>query len=159
MRRWYTRVFNETDPIKQLAIIADACVAYEAEYDEARAELDPPSGLLTRIESRLPGLAADNMSRIGDLNSMLKHLENMEAVAKKVETEKLMSTYQRALSETVAGKYADAHDSVQGIRAIRFRLGSISALYDGISRGLEYMHFQLTNITKLKVAGLDDAEL
>lgn len=159
MAKWYRRVFNETDPTRQLSIICDACEAYELEYDAALASVKPPRGRLAEIESKIPGLAAENLSRIGDLEIMLKHLENMEMVAKKNRTTYYMEHYQRKLSETVAAKYAEADDDVQAIRLIRFRVGSVSSQFEAVSRGLEYLHFQLTNITKLKVAGMDDAEL
>jgi hypothetical protein len=158
MSKWYRRVFQETDPTQQLVIICQACEQYEAEFEQANSAIRP-KGRLTEIESKIPGLAAENMARIGDLNIIIKHLENMEAVAKKERTVYYMEHYQRKLSETIAGKYAEADDQVQSIRLIRYRVGSVASQFDAISRGLEYMHFQLSNITKLKCAGLDDAEI
>lgn len=156
---WYRRVFKEADPIRQLIIVTDACAHYEAEYDEAMDFVNNPSGLITRIESQIPGMAAQNEARVCDLEIMLKHLENMENCARKRRQQFYMENYQRTLSETTASKYADADDEVQDIRAIRYRVASVANMFSAVSKGLEYMHFQLSNITKLRVAGLEDSEL
>lgn len=158
MAQWYRRIFKEIDPTRQLALICDACEAYEAEYASALEDIKPPKGRMAVMEMKIPGLAAENMARVGDLDIMLQHLENMESVARKKRQEYYMEHYQRKLSESVAKAYADADDEVQAIRLIRFRVGSVSAQFDSISRGLEYMHFQITNLVKLKIAGLDDTE-
>lgn len=158
MARWYRRIFAETDANRQLALICDACEAYEAEYPDALESIKPPTGKMAVMEMKIAGLAAENMARCGDLDIMLQHLENMESVARKKRQEYYMDHYQRKLSESVAKTYADADDEVQAIRSIRFRVGSVSAQFDAISRGLEYMHYQISNLNKLKCAGLDDAE-
>lgn len=155
---FYRRVFLATDEVSQLGIIAQACTHYEDQYEEALNFVKNPSGLLVKIESMIPGVAAENEARVRDLEIMLKHLENMESVARKKKTQYYMEHYQRSLSETTATRYADADDEVQNIRAIRYRVASVSNLFTAISKGLEYMHFQLSNITKLRVVGIEDAE-
>ncbi len=155
---WYRRVFQETDPSLQLKIICDACAAYEDAYDTAKECVKPPKGLITKMEMMIPGLAAENLARLRDLEIILQHIENMENVKKIQRTQYYMEHYQRKLTETVAKSYADVDDEVQAIRTIRFRVGSAISDYESIGRGLEYMHFQLSNLTKLRVAGLEDSE-
>lgn len=155
---WYRRVFLETDETKQLAIISDACSHYEEQATESFGLIKEPEGLIVKMESKLPGLAAQNEMCLRDLEVILKHLENMENCVRKRRFQYYMEHYNRLLKETTAKIYAEADDEVQAIRAIRFRVSSVSNMFVSISKGLEYMHYQLSNITRLRVAGLEDAE-
>lgn len=155
---WYRQVFLETDETRQLAIISDACAYYEDQYPAALETIKEPEGLIVKLESKLPGLAAENEMRVRDLEVMLKHLENMENCARKRRFQYYMEHYNRNIKETTAKIYAEADDEVQTIRAIRYRVASVSNMFVAISKGLEYMHYQLSNITRLRAAGLEDAE-
>ncbi len=155
--QYYRRIFSETDEGKQLALIVDACEGHEAHLPALNAELKPPSGKIETVEARLPGLAAENFSRLQDLEIILQHVENMEDRVLMNKAKYYKESYQRDLSDRMAEKYADVHDDVQNIRMIRFRVAGVRNQFLAVSKGLEYMHFQLTNITKLRCAGLDDA--
>ena len=105
----------------------------------------------------MPGLAAENFSRLQDLEIILQHVTNMEDRVLMNKAKYYKENYQRDLSDRMAEKYADVHDDVQVIRLIRFRVAGVRNQFLAVSKGMEYMHFQLTNITKLRCAGLDDA--
>jgi hypothetical protein len=154
---WYRRVFDETDDLKQLDIVVHACLYYEAMVPDAKAFLSPPDGLITKVAMMMPGITAENYSRMTDLEIMLEHVTNYENRVKGQKVIWYLEHYQRALSDTQAKNYADVSDEVQAIRSIRNRVASVRNEFLGISKGLEVMHFQLSNVTKLKAVGLEDA--
>ena len=158
MNNWYAKIFQETDDIRQLSIICQACEYYEKKLPTGFDNVKPPKGPINALSSKIPSYATENLSIIGDLNIMLKHLENQESIARTQRTQYYMEHYQRKLSETVAKAYADSDQQVQAVRTIRFRVASVMEQFMAISRGLEYMHYQIGNIGKMRVAGIEDAE-
>ncbi len=154
---WYHRVFSETDENRQLMIIAEACEFYMNEHASALRELDPPTGKIERMQSRIPGMTAHRYSQFQDLENLLAHVENMENRTRQKKIIWYTEHYNRTLSVRDAGTYADVSDDVQILREIRFRVSSVRNLYLAITKGLEHMHFQISNVTRMRVAGLDDA--
>jgi hypothetical protein len=61
------------------------------------------------------------------------------------------------LSERSATERADIEPEVILIREFIQEVALIRNLFTGITKGLEYLHFQIGNITKLKSAGFEDA--
>lgn len=153
----YRRIFRETDETKQLSLIVTACEAYEDKLVSALNETKPPTGRIETVESRLPGITAENYSRLQDLEIMLQHITDMEDRCLMNKAKYYKENYPRDLSDRMAEKYADAHDDVQAIRAIRRYVAHVRNQFLAVNKGLEVMHYQLTNITKLRAAGLDDA--
>lgn len=154
----YRRIFRERDEMKQLAMIAEACERYEEQLPDALAELEHPQGKrIETVASRLAGISAQNYSRLQDLEIMLQHTTDFEDRTIKQKMQYYKEHYQRDLSDRLAEKYADFHEDVMVIRKIRFYVASIRNQYLAVSKGLEVMHFQISNVTKLRAVGLDDA--
>jgi gamma-glutamylcysteine synthetase len=159
MRRWYPDVFTagtagDADLLKAM----DAADAYIDEYEIARGDLIV-RGSIETMASKLPGLTDHRFAQLQDLEAILEHLENREKRAMVEKTRFYLEHYQRTLSDRIAREYAEASDEVQLVRSVLQRIGYVRNLYLGIMKGFEYMHFQLTNVTKLRCAGLDDAEI
>lgn len=156
-RQFYRRIFSETDEVKQLELIVEACEVHENTLPSFNAELKPPSGRIEAVASRLPGIAADSYATLQDLEIILQHITNMEDKRLMEKAKYYSENYQRTLSDRMAEKYADVHDTVYEIRQIRFRVAGVRNQFLAISKGLEYMHFQISNVVKLRCAGLDDS--
>ncbi len=154
---YYRRIFREPDEIKQLALIVDACEKYEDLLPSAFAETKPPSGRIEAAQSRMAGITAENYSRLQDLEIILQHVTNLEDRRLMAKAKYYKESYQRDLTDRMAEKYADVHDDVQEVRAIRHYVAHVRNQYLAVFKGLEVMHFQIGNVTKLRTAGLDDA--
>ncbi len=154
---YYRRIFREQDELKQLALIVDACEKYEDELPAALAETKPPAGKIETAQNRMAGITAENYSRLQDLEIILQHVTNMEDRRLMNKAKYYKENYQRDLTDRMAEKYADVHDEVQEVRSIRHYVAHVRNQYLAVSKGLEVMHYQIGNLTKLRAVGLDDA--
>lgn len=159
MKRWCFEVFNagttgDADLFKSM----DAADAYLVEHDEAKRELFF-EGRIETLAMRLPGLMEYRFSQLQDIEAILEYLETRQKKAMADKTRYYLEHYQRTLSDRVAREYAEASDEVQLILSVKHRVVVVRNLFLGITKGLETMHFQTSNVTKLKCAGFEDAEV
>lgn len=155
--QYYRRIFRETDEAKQLVLIVDACEKYLDELPAAMAETKPASGRIETAQNRMAGITAENYSRLQDLEIMLTHVTNIEDRVLMNKAKYYKENYQRDLTDRMAEKYADVHDDVQEVRSIRTYVAYVRNQYLAVMKGLEVMHYQIGNLTKLRAVGLDDA--
>ena len=157
MARWYSKLYatgsaNDAD----LMVALDAADFYEEKHKEARVEFNI-EGRVERMAAKIPGITEYWYGQLQDLESILDYLEQREKRALIRKQEDIMNHYQRVLTHTQARDYADASDEVKVIRDVRTRVAYVRNLFLGIMKGLECMHFQISNVTKLRCAGLEDA--
>ena len=72
---------------------------------------------------------------------------------------KYLENYNKVLSSRDAEKYADGEDEIVAIGELINQVALIRNQYLGITKGFEIKHFQLSNIIKLRVAGMEDSEI
>lgn len=155
----YKKIFREPDEGKQLQLIVDACEYYENTLSTVMKDYKAPlEGKIAIAQSRMAGLVTENYSCLQDLEIILQHITTLEDKRLINRAKYFKESYPRDLSDRMAEKYADAHDDVQDVRLIRHYVAHVRNQYLAISKGLEVMHYQIGNVTKLRCAGLDDAE-
>ncbi len=141
-------------------LVMQAADYYEAEYEKGRAEIGAhPGAEIVRLEAKMAGMIADRYAQLQDMESILEHLETKENRAKVDRILHYTEHYGRKLTDTVAAKYADVHDDVQLFRMHRQYLANKRNLFLGLIKGLETLHYQLGNITKLHASGLENVTL
>jgi hypothetical protein len=156
MSRWYRKVTADSNNF--YAPLGEAIEYFYNEYEEARLELTPPQGgLITEMASSLPGIVEHRMAQYHELEGILKFLEIHYDKAKGIKKKHFLEHYNRDLSERSATERADIEPEVILIREFIQEVALIRNLFTGITKGLEYLHFQIGNITKLKSAGFEDA--
>ena len=90
---------------------------------------------------------------------MLNHL-NRELRRLRTKHYKIyLENYQRALSSRDVEKYVDGEDEVCDFEAIVNEWALLRNKWLGILKGLDQKQWQITNITKLRVAGMEDADV
>ena len=160
MKRFYPLVVragseDDADLIKAM----DAADAYADEYELARQDLNVNGVKIESIGGTIPGMSAHRFAQLQDIEAIIEHLETREKRKLVEKMRHYLEHYQRTLSDKVAKDYAEASDEVQLIRSVRQRVAYVRNLFMGIMKGLEYLHYQITNVTKLRCAGLEDAEI
>jgi hypothetical protein len=149
---WVERVQLTED----LAVVLQAIDHFEAEYKKGLADLDCV-GRISEAEGRLPGQTAYHMANQKDLEIINRILDlRVERVEQRY-YKKYKETYNRDLSQREIDRYLAGEDEVYHIRNLHLRFARTMNLYASLIKGLEIKHYQLTNITKLRAAGLDDA--
>jgi len=152
---WYGRITADPDDLSPLV----ECFAYyEAQLEEARKELNV-SGRIEVIQKKLPGMAEYRYNQLQELEAILRYLELKFNKAKGKAHRHYMEKYDRALTSRDAEKYADSDDEVLEIALLVNQVSLLRNKFLGVSKGIEYLHFQIGNITKLRVAGIEDASL
>jgi len=72
---------------------------------------------------------------------------------------KYLETYQRALTSRDVEKYVDGEADVIDMEKIINEFALLRNKWLGITKGLDIKQWQLSNIIKLRVAGMEDASL
>jgi len=152
---WYGRITADPDDLSPLI---DCFAYYEKEIEEARKDLNI-SGRIEVIQKRLPGMAEYRFNQLQELEAILKYLNIKFDKAKVAAYRNYMEKYDRALTSRDADKYADSDDAVIELALLVNQVALLRNKFLGISKGIEYLHFQIGNITKLRVAGIEDASL
>ena len=159
MKRWYPRIFSiGQHQDADLFMCLDAADAYEEVYEVARSDLIV-DGRIEAISARLPGLSEQRFAQLQDIESILEYLETRSRVKMVEKTKYYMEHYQRTLSDRVAKDYAEVSTEVQTVNHVLQRVAYVRNLFLGISKGFEYMQYQISNVTKLRCAGLEDATI
>ena len=149
---WYSHV------VKSLANIPSAIQHYEQELNTAKSEVKL-YGKLEKAASTLPGIVETRFAQLQEIEAVLNHL-NRELRKLRTKHYKIyLENYQRALSSRDVEKYVDGEDEVCDFEAIVNEWALLRNKWLGILKGLDQKQWQITNITKLRVAGMEDADV
>lgn len=152
MNRWYSRVTADPNDFTPLV---DAILFFEAELEEAKAETYL-KGSLEKASSRLPGTTSHRFSQLQEVEAILKYLNIRMDQVKGAAFKKYLEHYQRSLSSRDAEKYADADDKVIEIALLINQIALVRNQYLAIMKGLDQKSWQISNITRLRSAGMED---
>ena len=149
---WYRKVVQDWNHIP-------ACLDhFEKELAEARTEVKI-KGNVEKNSTELPAYVELRFSQLQEIEAILEHL-NISLRKKRSEyLRKYLESYNKALSSSDAEKYTDGEDEVVGISELINQVAFIRNQFLGITKGFEIKHFQLSNIIKLRVAGMEDADI
>ena len=140
MINWYNEVSRNLDKIPD-------CVAY---FDKELLEAKKQCKIYGNLE---------RFSQLQQLEAILEYL-NIELRRLRSKTfRKYLENYNRALSSRDAEKYVDGEDDVVDMDKIINDFALIRNQWLGITKGLDQKQWQITNIVKLRVAGMEDADI
>ena len=157
--RWFPKVFSSGSG-NDLAAAIQAADHYLDSYDKIKHIVHVPEG--TRIESlssKIPGMVEEHYAYLQDLESILEYLERREKRARSESLKRYMEHYNRQLNHSVAKDYCEMDQDVQDIIASIQYVASARNLYIGLHKSIEALHYQISNITKLRAQGIEDATL
>jgi len=152
MINWYGLVS------KDLGKLPDCIDYYMKELDEARVEAGL-KGNIERNASQIPGVVEHRFNQLQEIESILEHLNIELRKTRAKHYKKFLEAYQRALTSRDAEKYIDGEDEVVAMSQLINEFALVRNKYLGLLKAIDAKQFQINNIVKLRVAGLDDAEL
>jgi hypothetical protein len=152
MSTWYRRVTGN------LGELPGAIAYYETELQDARIETSIKGNL--ESNSRLmPGIVEHRFNQLQEVEAILEFL-NIQLRKKRSEMfRKYTENYNRTLSDRSADKYVDGDDEVIEWQVLVNEFAMIRNKYLGIMKAIDTKQWQITNIVKLRVAGMDDTTL
>ncbi len=152
MSKWYYKV---TADLSQIAGFIDF---YELELEQARLELSL-KGRIEKNASELPGLVEQRFTQLQEIEAVLEYLHIQLRKDRSIEFKKFLEAYNKALSSRDAEKYIDGVSSIVDSALLINEVALLRNKFLSITKGLEAKNFMLSNITKLRSAGIDDASI
>ena len=149
---WFSEV------VKDWSKIPDCLEHFEKELMDARKEVKI-FGNVEKNATQLPAYVEIRFAQLQEIEAILEHI-NIQLRKKRSEYfRKYLENYNKVLSSRDAEKYADGEDEVVAISEVVNQIAYVRNQYLGITKSFEIKHYQLTNIVKLRVAGMEDAEI
>ena len=150
--KWYTRV------IQDLSVLPDFIQHYESEMNEAKYDTHI-KGNMEKNLAALPGITEQRFNQLQEIESVLNFLNIQLKKIRSATFKKYLEAYNRALTSRDAEKYVDGEPEVCDMDAIVNEFALIRNKFIGLTKGLDNKQWQITNVVKLRVAGMEDAEL
>lgn len=127
---------------------------FNKEYEEAQKELKI-KGNLQREMADLSVVYENRFSQLQELEAILEYFNIKMKGIKSSLYQKCMNTSARALTSNDIKQYIDGDKNVMDIQMIINDIALIRNRFEGITKGFDTKNWQLSNIVKLQVAGLD----
>lgn len=152
MSDWYRTVTSD------LSRLPEAIAWYEEQVLEARKEVSLKGNL--ELNSRLmPGIVEHRFNQLQEIEALLEWL-NIQLRKKRSEVfKKFIENYNRALSSRDAEKYVDGDKDVVEWQLLINEFAMVRNKFLGLMKAIDSKQFQINNIVKLRVAGMEDTVL
>ncbi|SVB80981.1 uncharacterized protein METZ01_LOCUS233835 [marine metagenome] len=149
---WYSEIARDVSKI------SDAIDFFEKEIIEARQEIKL-KGNVEKASAELPGIVEQRFSQLQEIEAILNYMNIELRRLRSSYFKKYLENYQRALSSRDVEKYVDGESDVVDYEKIINEFALLRNKWLGILKGIDQKQWQITNIVKLRVAGMEDATL
>jgi len=149
---WYDRVS------KDISEIPNAVNYFYNELEEARLDTNI-SGRIEKAAATMPAIVETRFNQLQEIEAILEYLNIELRRLRSQHFRKYLENYQRSLSSRDCEKFVDGESDVVDFEKIINDFALLRNKWLGIIKGLDIKQWQISNIVKLRTAGLDDATL
>ena len=149
---WYNRI------VQDISVLPDFIQYYEGELTQAKKEVTV-YGNIEKNLANLPGITEQRFNQLQEIEAVLNILNIRLRKIRKEHFKKYLENYARALSARDAEKYVDGEDDVINMETLINEVALLRNRWLGIMKGLESKNFMLGHITRLRTAGMEDANV
>ena len=149
---WYSNVSRDINQIPA------AIQHFESELLTARSEVKL-KGNVERAAAEMPGIVEYRFNQLQEIEAILNYLNIELRRLRSSYFKKYLENYQRALSSRDVEKYVDGEADVVDYEKIINEFALLRNKWLGLLKGLDQKQWQITNVVKLRVAGMEDATL
>jgi hypothetical protein len=149
---WYTKI------AKDINHIPDAVQHFEDELMSAKSEIKLV-GNLEKSSAALPGVVEHRFGQLQEIEAILEYLNIELRRLKSSHFRKYLENYQKALSSRDCERFVEGESDVVDFEKIINEFALLRNKWLGITKGLDQKQWQITNIVKLRIAGMEDASL
>lgn len=146
---WYSKVS------KDIVHLPDCIEYFYKELDSAKAEAKI-YGNVEKASASLPGIVEHRFNQLQEIEAILEYLNIELRRIRSKAFKKYLENYQRALSSRDCEKYVDGEADVVDMEKIINEFAMLRNQWLGIIKALDIKGFQINNIIKLRVSGLED---
>jgi hypothetical protein len=149
---WYSEVSRD------ISKIPDAVAHFESELIQARAECKLV-GNVEKSAAAMPGIVEHRFNQLQEIEAILNYLNIELRRLRSSYFKKYLENYQRALSSRDVEKYVDGEADVVDYEKIVNEFALMRNKWLGVLKALDQKQWQITNVVKLRVAGMEDAAI
>lgn len=149
---WYSKVS------RNISEIPNAIDYFENELKQARQEVKL-TGNVERAAAAMPGTIEYRFNQLQEIEAILEYLNIELRRLRSSYFKQYLENYQRALSSRDVEKYVDGEADVVDYEKVINEFALMRNKWLGILKALDQKQWQITNIVKLRVAGMEDASL
>jgi len=149
---WYSEVSRDISKIPQ------AIQHFEDELAQAKTECKLV-GNVERAAAAMPGIVEHRFNQLQEIEAILNYLNIELRRLRSSFFKKYLENYQRALSSRDVEKYVDGEADVCDYEKIINDFALMRNKWLGVLKALDQKQWQITNVVKLRVAGMEDATL
>lgn len=149
---WYSEISRD------ISRIPEAINYFNDELAQAKFEVKI-KGSIERAAAEMPGIVEHRFNQLQELEAILEYLNIELRRLRSSYFKKYLENYQRALSSRDVEKYVDGESDVVDYEKIINEFALIRNKWLGVLKALDQKQWQITNIVKLRVAGMEDATL
>jgi hypothetical protein len=143
---------------RDVSKIPEAIKHFEQELLDARTEVKL-KGNVERAAAEMPGIVEHRFNQLQEIEAILNYLNIELRRLRSSFFKKYLENYQRALSSRDVEKYVDGEADVVDYEKIINEFALLRNKWLGLLKGLDQKQWQITNVVKLRVAGMEDASL
>ncbi len=149
---WYDRVS------KDISQIPDAVTYFNNELLAAKADARI-AGNIEKASANMPGIVENRFNQLQEIEAILEYLNIELRRLRSQHFRKYLENYQRSLSSRDCEKFVEGEADVVDFEKIINDFALLRNKWLGIIKALDIKQWQLSNIVKLRTAGLEDATL
>jgi len=149
---WYSEISRD------ISKIPNAIQYFETELVQARAECKLV-GNVEKSAAAMPGIVEHRFNQLQEIEAILNYLNIELRRLRSSFFKKYLENYQRALSSRDVEKYVDGEADVVDYEKIINEFALMRNKWLGVLKALDQKQWQITNVVKLRVAGMEDATL
>jgi hypothetical protein len=149
---WYAKVS------KDISNLPNCLNHFYNELDSAKLEVKV-HGNVEKASAALPGIVEQRFNQLQEIEAVLEYLNIELRRIKSKAFRKYLENYQRALSSRDCEKYVEGEADVVDMEKIINEFAMLRNQWLGIIKALDIKQWQLSNIIKLRAAGLEDISL
>lgn len=149
---WYAKVS------KDIAHLPNCLDHFYGELEEAKKEVKI-HGNVEKASASLPGIVEHRFNQLQEIEAILEYLNIELRRIRSKAFKKYLENYPRALSSRDCEKYAEGEADVVDMEKIVNEFAMLRNQWLGIIKSLDIKQWQLSNIIKLRTAGLEDITL
>jgi uncharacterized protein YfdQ (DUF2303 family) len=149
---WYSKIS------KDISYIPDAVEYFNAELQAAKVDARI-AGNIEKAAASMPGVVEHRFNQLQEIEAILEYLNIELRRLKSQHFRKYLENYQRALSSRDCEKFVEGEVDVVDFEKIINEFALLRNRWLGITKALDQKQWQLTNIVKLRIAGMEDASI
>ncbi len=149
---WYNRIATD------ISVLPDAIDWFQKQLETAWVETKI-IGSIEKNAQELSGVMAYRFGQLQELEAVLKFLNIRYDKIRSDHYRRYLERYQRELSDRSIEKYIDGEEDVITMSTLINEVALVRNKYLALIKGLDVKQFQISNIVRLRIQGMEDAHL